>query len=242
MTETDHLPVKIWKESNWSRALAILLGVVPVYVMPLYFTMNDENTAFGPGSILFYTIVWGGAMSLIMILILRFLNGEKVKDLNLVEGKWWKDILLGIALMVVTLGIFILLSGFVNSLFPTPEGPGTEPLFEELINNPRFFWIMIGPGLLIGAGFFEELTRIFFLSRMWKILQGPIWRWAAVLVSAAIFGLMHMYQGTAGMILTGISGLIMAIFYLKFGRILPMMIAHYLHDAIQFIAALIVFN
>jgi hypothetical protein len=41
MNGIDRLPAKIWQESNWSRALAILLGVVPVYVMPLYFTISD---------------------------------------------------------------------------------------------------------------------------------------------------------------------------------------------------------
>lgn len=242
MKINNQIEARTWQQSKWSQALAIFLGVAPAYLMPLYFTTREENAVFDPGSVLFYSIVWGGVMSLIIILVLRFLNSERLKDLNLKGGKWWKDILLGFALMVVTLGSFLLIGDFVQSLFPSPQGPGTAPLFEELVNNPRFFWIMIGPGLLIGAGFFEELTRVFLLSRMWKILQSPIWRWAAVLFSALIFGLTHMYQGTAGMILTGFSGLIMAVFYLKFGRILPMMIAHYFHDALQFIAVIVLLN
>lgn len=239
MATNEQAPRRIWQEQNWAQILAVFLGVVPAYLMPLYFNLKDRDAGLSPGSVLYYTIVWGGVMSLLMVLILWFLNGERIQDLNLRKGKWWKDILLGVGLMVVTLGSFLLISGFVSSLFPSPQGPGTNLLLEELVNNRRFFWIMTGPGLLIGAGIFEELTRVFLLSRLWKITQGQAWRWAVVLFSAVIFGLMHMYQGSAGIVLTGFSGLIMAIFYLKFGRVLPMMIAHYLHDALQFIAVVL---
>lgn len=150
----------------------------------------------------------------------------------------WKDILVGIGLMVVTLGILLLTGDLINSLFPPRQVPGNDLLFNELVTNQRFFFLMIGPGLLIGAGIYEELPRIFLLSRLWKINQNQVWRWITVIISAVIFGLMHMYQGPAGIISTGISGLILAVYYLKFGRILPMMISHYLHDAVQFIAIL----
>ena len=44
------------------------------------------------------------------------------------------------------------------------------------------------------------------------------------------------------MVSTGISGLILGFFYLRFGRILPLILAHYLHDAVQFAAAYAMFN
>ncbi len=46
-------------------------------------------------------------------------------------------------------------------------------------------------------------------------------------VSVVLFGLIHVYQGSAGMVLTGISGLIYAGYYYHAGRIVPLMIAHY---------------
>ena len=101
---------------------------------------------------------------------------------------------------------------------------------------------MTGPGLLIGAGIYEELTRIFLLSRLWNLWNSRVWRWVTVILSAVLFGLMHLYQGPAGVVSTGISGLILAVYYLKFGRILPMIIAHYLHDAVQFIAAYLMYS
>lgn len=231
-----------WKKSKWALALALLLGAVPPYLMPLYFTLRSEGSALTPDGALFYSIVWGGAMILLMLLILKVINGEGIRDLNLKGGKWWWDLLAGITLMVVTLGTFLLSRGFITGLFPPQAGSGNELLLDELINNPRFFLIMTGPGLLIGAGIYEELTRVFLLSRLWKFWDSPLWRWLTVILSAVVFGFMHSYQGPAGIVSTGISGLIMALFYLRFGRILPMIIAHYLHDAVQFIAAYLMFN
>jgi hypothetical protein len=93
--------------------------------------------------------------------------------------------------------------------------------------------LFLGPGLALGAAGFEELTRVFLLTRWWKIASGTAWRWLGVFVSAAMFGLAHLYQGPAGIANTAITGLILAIVYLRFGRVWPLIISHYLHDALQ---------
>ena len=57
-----------------------------------------------------------------------------------------------------------------------------------------------------------------------------------MVLSAVLFGLIHLYQGPAGMVDTAINGLVLAVYYLIFGRVLPMIISHYLYDAIQIVA------
>lgn len=231
-----------WQKTNWAYILAILIGIIPAYLVPFYFSMQDSSGGFPPDSMLNYMVFFGGGMSLVLVLILRYLNGERIKDLNLKTGTWWKDLLLGIALMVATLGVFMLTRNLISGLFPPQGSSDLDPLFERVLTDQTFFLLLIGPGLLIGAGIFEELTRIFLLSRLWKIWENPIWRWVTVLLSGVIFGLMHSYQGPAGVVSTGISGLVMGIFYLRFGRIFPMVIAHYLHDALQFITVYMIFR
>ena len=75
--------------------------------------------------------------------------------------------------------------------------------------------------------------RVFFLGRGWQIAPGGAWRWLGVLISAALFGLAHLCQGPAGMANAALSGLILAVVYLRFGRVWPLAISHYLHDALQ---------
>jgi membrane protease YdiL (CAAX protease family) len=107
-------------------------------------------------------------------------------------------------------------------------------MFNEMVENPLLFALLIGPGLLIGAGIGEELTRTFLLTRFWNLTDNKGIRWLVVLLSAVIFGAAHIYQGMAGVLSTGISGFILASYYLLFGRFSVLIIAHYLHDAFQF--------
>jgi len=80
---------------------------------------------------------------------------------------------------------------------------------------------------------------VFLLSRLWKIWSASGWRWFGVVLSAILFGLSHLYQGPAGIIDTAISGLILAVAYLIFGRVIPLIISHYLYDAIQIVMVVI---
>jgi membrane protease YdiL (CAAX protease family) len=54
-----------------------------------------------------------------------------------------------------------------------------------------------------------------------------------------MFGLVHIYQGIAGIIGTGLLGLIAGSFYIKYGRVWPLIISHALYDSVQIILALI---
>ena len=230
---------KPWQKKGWVQWLAIILGVLPSYVIPIYANLRREQ-ALSMVDLLFYTIVFGGSMTIGMALLLRFLCGERFRDLNRKGGRWWKDILGGIGLSILTLAVAAFLSGAVDNLFPGESDRGLDFALKEMIQNWWMFALMMGPGLIIGAALFEEFTRVFLLTRLWNISSNKAWKWLTVLFSAVIFGLAHIYQGTAGMILTGIFGLMMAIVYLISGRIVILMMAHYLYNAIQF--ALIYFS
>jgi len=69
---------------------------------------------------------------------------------------------------------------------------------------------------------------------LWKISSNSAWKWMTVLFYAVLFGLGHIYQGPRGVILAGIYSLFMSAYYLLFGRVTTMVIAHYLHDVAQF--------
>ncbi len=60
-----------------------------------------------------------------------------------------------------------------------------------------------------------------------------------VILSAVLFGLVHLYQGLAGAVSVTLSGLVMALWYLRFGRIFQLIVAHYLYDAVQFVFVLV---
>lgn len=209
----------------WGQWLGIATGILP-YIFAFLFPVQRDYQLDMKRS-LFTFGIWS-IFIIIILLQMRFLFGERIRDLNLRAGTWRKDLLVGIGLAAVMLASNFLLSIPISKLFPYS---GVGDLFNEVKNNPWLFALWIGPGLIIIGGIGEELVRVFTLTRLWKLSSNTAWRWIAVFLSAAVFGLAHSNQGPAGVITTGIIGFIMAVYYLRFGRLTVMMIAHYLNDA-----------
>jgi membrane protease YdiL (CAAX protease family) len=232
MITSSQFTHRSWQRAGWTQALAILLGIAPIYGMTIV-THLSQSQPYNLDDILFYTCVIAGLMLVVLLLLLRFLCGERFADLNLKPARWWQDVLGGIGLTVVTLGTLFLLGPVIERAVPRAPQSGLGEVLSGLVRDPWRLALFLGPGLAIGAAGFEEITRVFFLTRWWKIAPGAAWRGLGVLISAALFGLAHLYQGPGGMANAAISGLILAVVYLRFGRIWPLIISHYLHDALQ---------
>jgi membrane protease YdiL (CAAX protease family) len=218
--------------------LAIVIGYGSTYIPTVLAQLGGDQPS--ARDMLLYTTVVGGSEIIVMLLLLRVLCGESVTDLNLRAGTWWKDILPGVGFVVATLGGHMLLRGPLMRLFPPQPGSGTAGFLDGIIRNPLLFGLMMGPGLIIGAAVFEELSRIFLVTRLWNISPSQAGRWFGIVLSAVLFGVAHLYQGPAGMLSAGITGLISAVAYHAFGRVAPLMLAHYLHDAVQFAALYVI--
>ncbi len=167
--------------------------------------------------------------------------GEKLGELNLKASVWWKDVLGGIVLGVLTLTAKFALDPVIIKLMPRASSGGSPlvGLFGEMAQDPWLLTLFLGPVLMIGVAGFEELSRVFFISRWWRISSATWWRWVGVLVSAVLFGVVHIYQGPAGALSVAINGLILAVWYVRFGRLLPLMVSHYLYDALQIVQVII---
>jgi len=78
--------------------------------------------------------------------------------------------------------------------------------------------------LAITAGVCEEFVyRGFAIA---AISKAGVPLWLVVILSSALFGLAHAYQGRGGMISTGIFGVLLAIARLGFGSLVPVMMWH----------------
>lgn len=85
-----------------------------------------------------------------LLLLLRFLCGERFCDLNLSRGRWWVDILAGIALAALTYRVHTLLKNPLNRMFLREPMSGLGEFFKGLAHNPWMFAVFIGPVLWSG--------------------------------------------------------------------------------------------
>jgi membrane protease YdiL (CAAX protease family) len=148
-------------------------------------------------------------------------SGEGWARFGLVKIKWEKDILIGIGLAVIVAVTDYLVSAVWKGthlsvwsrLFPVPVPP--DRLLLCLASS-------------CSIGFYEELTcRAYLIPRLEK-LTGATWK--SVVLSALIFGVLHLHKGFGGVVHSVLTGTILGIGFCTTRRIWPVAIAHALND------------
>jgi len=228
---TSGHPAKPWQGKAWVQLLAVVLGPIPVYAYLFANGLLSDQPYSARDFILYATVI---SLPIIvgLLLLLRFLCGEKPRELNLKPGKWTSDLLAAVVLSVVTLAANIVSNALLANFLPAPPNTAVINLFRWLNQTPGMLALFLGVLLWIGVAQ-EELTRVFLLSRLWKVWPAPALVCTALLLSASLFGLSHAWQGPTRIVSAGIYGLIMGLFYLRYGRVGPMIISHYLTNALQ---------
>jgi hypothetical protein len=232
---------KPWQRTRWVQALAILLGYIPPLTVFISQQFGGPVTAQG---YLLYAMGYTLFVIAVLLLLLRFLCGEKPNVLNLKPGIWWKDLLGGIVLVGLTLSVKFLFDPTIARYFhrASDTESGMVSLVNTLAGNPWLAALFLGPALFIGVAGSEELTRVFFITRWMKISSSKVWLGVGVFLSAFLFGLNHVAQGYAGVISVTLNALIMVLWYLRFGRIFHLVVAHYLYDAVQLVPVIILMS
>jgi membrane protease YdiL (CAAX protease family) len=99
---------------------------------------------------------------------------------------------------------------------------------------PDVWWRI--PVLVLSAfqnGIAEEVVVLGFLLRRFDQLGWAPWR--SDLTSSVIRGSYHLYQGFGGFVGNLVMGLIFARLYRRWGRVMPLLIAHGLIDTVTFV-------
>ncbi len=99
---------------------------------------------------------------------------------------------------------------------------------------PAVWWRI--PVLLLSAahdGLLEEILVIGYLLRRLDQLGWTPWK--AILAAAVLRGSYHLYQGFGAFLGNAVMGIIFGILYRRWGRVMPLIIAHTLIDAVTFV-------
>jgi membrane protease YdiL (CAAX protease family) len=168
------------------------------------------------------------------------LAGMRFADIGLTRLDWHKELVIGLlAGTVMALLQFLI-------LLPLTGGAHREDVIASLRLMGTGFWnvlamIMVG---WISGGFCEELFFRGHLIHLTRTLLG-VSRWAAgvaLVISSVYFGYCHRYEGTIGMIDTGMAALVFGLLYLWRGRLIAPMVAHGLYDMLLFIGMALLYQ
>jgi membrane protease YdiL (CAAX protease family) len=227
---------KPWQSKVGTQLLAVVLGVLPLYSSLIILQLRRDQSISIQGFTVYLAVICPLAL-VIALLLLRFLCGENPRDLNLKPGKLSLDLLATVVLSIVILVTSIVSTSFLSALLPeSASNTNVRDLFGALARNPGLLVLFVGLLILLGAAT-EEVIRTFLLSRLWKVWPSTTGKLGAVVISACLFGLIHLYQGPIHIAWATIFGLLMALYYLWFGRVVPLILAHYVTNALQVVAA-----
>ena len=92
------------------------------------------------------------------------------------------------------------------------------------------------PILLLSAGRAAILEEVVMIGYLFARLRDLGWRtWPIILLSAVIRGSYHLYQGWGSFVGNVLMGVVFGWIYARWGRVLPLVVAHFLIDAAVFV-------
>jgi membrane protease YdiL (CAAX protease family) len=247
LTRPDDSPKLSWRERvllRWEivAVFAVSLGASGVYAFVSLIgsltarqslasqqvTLNGSQAPGRPVLDLFLQLVSlaSGAAPVILAFYLLARSGDGAKSIGVDRTQPLRDFLRGAGLAALIGG-----SGLGLYFIAYKSGIAVNIVAENL---PNIWWRY--PVLVLSAlqnGLVEEvLVTGYLLTRLRQLGVHP---WVAILISATLRGSYHLYQGFGGFLGNAVMGLIFGTLFLRWRRVLPMIIAHTLIDGVAFI-------
>jgi membrane protease YdiL (CAAX protease family) len=210
---------RMTRRALWAEVGVVLaVEVIPRIVNPIG---QPPPTAPPPywSDTLYLTVISACTTFVVVYLIAR--SGEPWARFGLDRPRAW-DFPLGLGMVLVSEAVFLLdyrLGFFADApdryQFPRPAGPAD---------------LVMGVVKYGAAGFMEELVfRAYLITRLTTLLRTRGW---ALVVAALLFGVVHGYQGAAGVMSSFLFGLAYGAAYLGVRRVWPLAIGHALTNLI----------
>lgn len=171
-------------------------------------------------------IVFALVPVLLALYLMKRTTGGTVRDIGFDFHKPGKDWMLGA-------GLFLAMGIGTLGVYAAGRALGITTAISAA-NLGDYWWSV--PVLLLSAArhaVLEEVLMLGFLFTYGRKLG--LGNWSLIIGSALIRGSYHLYQGVGPMIGNVLMGLVFGWIYQKYGRVMPLVIAHFLLDAIGFV-------
>ena len=189
------------------RWIALTIVVfLPVALMIAY--RMRETTPFATVELIAYPLLFGGLGIAAILGLKRWFLGRPWSDFNAGEGTLAADLLHAAGLTAVYFVLFALFRATLADLLAARPNLELLELMLSMRERPLLMLVWFGPVLWIGIALYEELTRVFLLDELWRCSERPAWTVFAIVLAAALVGLVHWSQGPFGIVTIGLKSLV----------------------------------
>ena len=209
--------------SPWHTLIVVVIALLNAYRASIY--AAQARTGLGTSrSYLYLRIIAFEFAVLAVVALGLWLRGSSLQ--NILGERWrsmgqmLRDLGIGVALWFVAI--------IVVSVLSSHSGPADGTIAFLLPQTPMemMLWVLVSSA----AGISEEAIYRGYLQRQFTALTQSVP--AGVLISAAIFGGVHAYQGWSRAVVIAISAILFGAVAHWRGTVRPGMFAHGLQDAI----------
>ena len=171
-------------------------------------------------------IVFALVPVLLALYLMKRSTGRGVREIGFDLRAPGKDSLMGA-------GLFLAMGLGTLGVYAAGRALGITTAISAA-NLGDYWWSV--PVLLLSAvrhAVLEEVLMLGFLFSYARKLRLGLW--TTIIASAVIRGSYHLYQGAGPMIGNMLMGVVFGWAYHKYGRVMPLVIAHFMLDAIGFV-------
>jgi membrane protease YdiL (CAAX protease family) len=197
----------------------------------MYFSTAHANASAEPSRVALYgtTIVWEWLLAAYVLFGLR----KRGKALSEATGARWRtarDVLRDIGIALAFWIVALLILGLVAVVLRFHGSRETVSAMAPEGAVQITLWIL----LCLTAGFCEETIFRGYLQKQVHAWTGSAP--AGIVLSAAVFGICHIYQGVKAVVVITVYGLLFGILAYRRKSMRPGMMAHALHDTVSGLA------
>jgi uncharacterized protein len=184
--------------------------------------------------------IWGGIATATMLMKKDKISWGNFGNRLPRGGRNWL-IHIGIALLTV-LSVFLIMGLVLDPILSSlglEKPDSAADRFAFFLGKPTIFLLYLVTIVWVGAALGEELLmRGFLLNRLNDLIgRNRLGSILALILHGAFFGALHSYQGLAGIITTGMVGIIFgSVYLLTKRRLFPLIIAHGIINTISLTA------
>ncbi|MFF5228986.1 CPBP family intramembrane glutamic endopeptidase [Dactylosporangium sp. NPDC000521] len=204
-----------------------LLLLVPPLVLPFF----AAGQATLPFPLLAAATIARDAGLVALVLLLLARARQPVAAIGWTGHKVWREVAWGVALTVpVLIGSQVLDAALRSAGLsgPRPSGAGLVPA-------PGIGQLLLAVALVAVVAVAEETVfRGYLILRIAGVLRSRGW---AVLLSSVIFSIGHGYEGSAGLLTVGATGVALAAVYVWRHSLVAPMVMHFLLDLLAIVVA-----
>jgi membrane protease YdiL (CAAX protease family) len=225
---------------NLKNILALILIVFIPFGLMIWMRIH-QSSGFATRELILYPLLFGGSSIVILLLIKKYFLKEPLKEFNSGKGHLVKDWLWALALTAIYFILFYVERMTLRDILSFRSNTELLGLMLDMRERPLLLVLWFLPVLWIGIALYEELIRVFVLTSLEKFSSSKTWMVLAVLITSLIIGFAHYSQGSYGIVTIAIKSVVACVFFYKYRRLMPLVIAHALYDGIQVALLLITY-